>query len=324
MGTTAHVLVVNGAPSDLDLAQRRLEDLEQRWSRFRPDSELSQVNARSGVAVIVSAETYQLVDQAIAAWHLTGGLFDPTVGASMHAAGYDRSFELIVDAGATGRARPVEPPGPEGVVLHPYLQAVELRAGVMLDLGGIAKGAAADLVASELLACGAAGCCVNIGGDLRLMGRAPRAQGWLVRLDCPGGDGVIPIGVAAGAVCTTTKTVRRWPRRSGWEHHLRDAASGAALETGTASVSIVAARGVQAEVLTKAVFAAGPVAGAAMAAANGVTGIVVDDHGRVTALPGLAPFTEAAAAAGLGRGSDGPVESGEAGTAGSSTAREVA
>ncbi len=294
MGTTAHVLVVDGTPADLDRAQHRLEDLERRWSRFRPDSELSQVNARPGVPVIVSAETYQLLGQAVAAWRLTDGLFDPTVGATMVAAGYGDSFDLVGTAHASGPPAHVRPPGPAGVVFHPYLGAVELTADVMIDLGGIAKGAAADLVAAELLESGVAGCCVNVGGDLRVMGRPPRPQGWQVRLECPGGGPAIPIGLVDGAVCTTTKVIRRWPGRNGWEHHLRNADSGAPLETGLASVSIIAARGVQAEVLTKAIFAAGAEAGTAIAAANGVTGALVDDDGLVSSLPGLAPFTAAA------------------------------
>ncbi len=96
------------------------------------------------------------------------------------AAGYDRDFATL-DAGPA--AAPDKPgaagghdagpaPGCRGIVIDPIVGAVTLPSGVELDLGGIGKGLAADLVVDELLAAGAAGACVNVGGDLRAR-RAP-------------------------------------------------------------------------------------------------------------------------------------------------------
>ena len=81
MGSDAHVIVVADAdPAGLlDRAQRRIEQLEQRWSRFLPDSEVSRLSRNAGAPVLVSADTVLLVRRSIEAWHLTGGSFDPTV-----------------------------------------------------------------------------------------------------------------------------------------------------------------------------------------------------------------------------------------------------
>ena len=79
MGTTAHVIVTDGAPGLADRAVARLEELEARWSRFRPDSEISRLNERPGVPVVVSPETYQLIERALDGWRLTAGRFDPTL-----------------------------------------------------------------------------------------------------------------------------------------------------------------------------------------------------------------------------------------------------
>ena len=313
MGTTAQIRIVDGPPELLDRGQARIEALEQRWSRFLDDSELSHLNRSAGVPVVVSPETYQLVSHAIDAWRLTDGSFDPTLGATMEACGYGQPLTSIdrfapVDA---GRYRPA--PGPDDVVLHPYASAVEVPAGTQLDLGGIAKGAAADLVAAELLADGAAGCLVNVGGDITVAGTPPRPEGWQITLDCPGGETTMQVGIRQGAICTSTRTQRTWgapdtqrtwaapDTQRTWgapdrqpEHHLRDPRSGAPLYTGLASVTVIASKAVQGEVLTKAIFAAGPVQGRAIAERSQVTGVLVTDGGTVTAMPGLEPFLAAA------------------------------
>src|SRR5207253_2130458 len=85
----------NGLADD---AAARIEELERRWSRFLPTSEVSTLTANAGHAVEVSRETTQLVDTAIAAWRVSGGAVDPTVLGAVLAAGYDRSFETLAAA----------------------------------------------------------------------------------------------------------------------------------------------------------------------------------------------------------------------------------
>lgn len=307
MGTTAHAIVQHdgGNPGAtgalLDLAERRLQALNRRWSRFDPDSEVSQLNRSGGRPLVVSPDTFTLIATAIDAWHRTGGRFDPTVGGCLVAAGYDRSFEAITQPPSD---RPPIPPAPTptGIDLHDYAGSVTVPAGVSLDLGGLAKGYAADLVAAELLEAGAAGCCVNIGGDLRVAGTPPRAEGWRVSLPCPGaasdGDAGTgrSVGLVDGAVCTSTTRLRRWQGSSGPEHHLRDPATGLAIDSGLTTVTVLAAKAVQAEVLTKAALAAGPERAPAVVTEAGATGLLVTDTGAVVELPGLAPFLAAAAA----------------------------
>lgn len=74
MGSDAHVIVVGGVPSLVEGARRRIDDLERRWSRFLPDSEVTELTRRTGTPVAVSEETVLLVERAIEAWRLTGEL----------------------------------------------------------------------------------------------------------------------------------------------------------------------------------------------------------------------------------------------------------
>ena len=98
MGTDAHVLVWTSdacpvAPGDLlEVAEAEVERLEARWSRFRPDSDVSRLNRSAGQPVEVDADTLDLLDLCRVAAARTGGAFDPTVLPALLAAGYDRTF----------------------------------------------------------------------------------------------------------------------------------------------------------------------------------------------------------------------------------------
>ena len=295
MGTTAHLIVTDGAPGLVDRGVDRLAELEARWSRFLPDSEISRLNDRPGVPVLVSKDTYRLVDHAISGWRLTEGRFDPTLLREVRAAGYDRSFELL-DANKT-LAGPVplaaEVPsgsadrpssGADRITLDPIVGTVLLGPDVQLDPGGIGKGLAADLVVDLLLAEGARGALVNVGGDLRVEGAPPEGEGWVVAIEDPtDADRIVDtVSLQAGAVASTWRTKRAWTAPDGTpRHHLIDPTTGLPAVSGLAGVAVLTGRGWRAEVLAKAAFLAGPVDGAALLAANDAAGLLVADDGSV-------------------------------------------
>jgi FAD:protein FMN transferase len=269
MGSDAQVLVVTDlatSPADaatlLAGAWAHIEALEGHWSRFRPDSEISALNRRSGAPVVVSADTLWLVGRAIAAWRLTDGRFDPTVGSALVALGYDRDFTEVTPpclpvhtAGDAGQA-----PGPAGIELDPKRSTVTLPAGVSLDPGGIGKGLAADLVAHALLDAGALGALVNLGGDLRATGDPPDAGGWPVSLPDPLRPGceLARFVLPHGAVATSSRLRRQWRTSTGPAHHLIDPTTGRPATGATVAVTVVADRAWRAEALTKALYFGGP------------------------------------------------------------------
>lgn len=290
MGSTARVLVFGGPPALDELARHEIERLEAHWSRFRAASELSRLNAAEGRSVAVSADTFEVITRACDAWRETAGLFDPTVLDAVVAAGYDRDFEQLEMAPPRAIA-PTATPGCGDVELDPLVRAVRLPPGVHLDLGGIGKGFAADLVATMLLAEGAEGVCVNLGGDLRVAGVGPEAGIWCVDVDDPLATGALgSLRLASGGVATSTRLRRAWQRPDGGAHHLIDPRTGDSARTGLASVTVLAAETWWAEVLAKSAFVAGPLDGAALLAECGVTGMLVHDDGRVEDLPGLDAF----------------------------------
>ncbi|HSS10723.1 MAG TPA: FAD:protein FMN transferase, partial [Acidimicrobiales bacterium] len=177
MGSDAHLIVVGGAAGLVNRAKDRTLDLERRWSRFFDDSEVSELNRHAGTFVTVSQETVTLVERAMEAWRLSGGAFDPTVLGAMLRAGYDRSFDELDPSRSD---RPTSALGIGAANIAVDGNRVRLPAAAGFDPGGIGKGLAADLVCSEMMAAGADGVCINLGGDVRVTGSGPDGRGWTV------------------------------------------------------------------------------------------------------------------------------------------------
>ncbi len=296
MGCHVHLLVVDAPAALLDRARSRIDELDRRWSRFRPDSEVSQLNAATGRPSLVSPDTYRLVDRAVTAWRLTGGAFDPTLLEAIVALGYDRTFSeltpppVLDDADSSYPASPLEShpgTGCAGFVLDAMIGTVTVPLGSGFDSGGIGKGLGADIVATELMDQGAAGAMVNLGGDIRMIGNAPTDDGWIVGIEDPlePTREIARFGVAGGgtggAIATSTVARRVWDHHGRPVHHLLDPADGLPLRTGLAQVSVVALEAWWAEALTKAALVAGIAGAADVLRAHRATGVLVTDAGDV-------------------------------------------
>ena len=168
---------------------------------------------------------------------------------------------------------------------------VTLSPGTGFDPGGIGKGLAADILVTELRAAGADGALVSLGGDVRVAGVAPEGGGWTVGVAHPW-DGVdlAPLGVADGAVATSSVLRRRWERGGELRHHLIDPRTGRPSDTRLVQATVVAATGWQAEVLAKAVLINGDAHPFDILGGIGAEGLAVSADGTVLVSPGLAPF----------------------------------
>ena len=292
MGSDVHVVVVGGSVDMLDRAVERIEQLESRWSRFGPDTEVTMLNNSTGRPVAVSSDTRLLVGRSIEAWRLTGGSFDPTLLDDLRRAGYDRSFESLGDdphrLAVAPRDRSIDAPGCTDIVVD--TTCVTLPVGLGFDAGGIGKGLAADLVATELIAEGVGGVCINIGGDLRVIGESPSGNGWTLAIEHPLSTTPIAlVGLAEGAIATSSVLRRTWTRGDQRYHHLIDPATGESSESDLALASIIAGEGWKAEVLAKAALLRGRARAFDLIDAA-TAGVVVDHSGLIDASDGFSTF----------------------------------
>jgi thiamine biosynthesis lipoprotein len=241
MGTTCELFLRDGSLQDLERGAGWVREMQQRLSRFEPDSELTFFNAGAGGWLGISPELEALLRAALAAHELSGGLVNVDVLRSMRAIGYTRP---LAQGGATTATlvNTLVPP-PLGAVLEVTPGRARLAAGHGIDLGGIAKGWMADRLV-ELLG---DNCLANLGGDLCARGTGPHGDGWPVSV----GDVVIMLRGQAAATSATWR--RRWadPVSGASLHHLIDPRTGRPSCSDLLEVSVVASSGVLAETLAK-------------------------------------------------------------------------
>ncbi len=252
MGTDVTLLADAAAsPDAFGPAAREVQAVfareEQRFSRFRGDSELSRVNARAGTPTLVSLGFADLLRFSLDAARRTGGRFDPTVLGAVISAGYDRDFDEVL-AGARAALRPARPCGRWREV---ELDGDRLRLpeGVGLDLGGVAKGWTVDRAAERAVSRGLSWAMVNAGGDLRVAGDAP-GPGIDVGVEDPDDPEaeILRLVLVGGALATSSTRRRAWGPSL---HHLIDPSTGAPASSGVIQATAWAERCAEAEVAAK-------------------------------------------------------------------------
>ena len=279
------VVVANGrAEPILDRVEARMHELEKRWSRFLVDSELSQLNDHSGAPVFVSRETFELVSLAIDAWRATGGLFDPTMLDALRNVGYDKTFDALAAQGpAVVDDSLTVFGGLDGVDLDARSFLVHTPPGMHLDLGGIGKGHAADLLFAQVIEDGVSGACLDFGGDIRVGGEPAEGNGWVVVVDDPfhPGQDLVSLALSEGSVTTSSRLRRKWTTTKGEAHHLLDPATAEPSESSIAAVTVLAARAAWGEAHAKAALIAGPIAGLRLIEDAGLSALLIADDGTV-------------------------------------------
>ena len=284
MGTVARV--VRDGDGGVDPASEFAE-IERRLSRFDPGSDLSRLNADPRACVPAAPLLRAAVAAALRVASVSGGLVDPTLIGALRRAGYRESrahvqppslLHALRAAPPRRPARPDPAAGWRAVEVDEAAGVIRRPPGLELDLGGSAKGWAADLVAAQLERHGR--CAVDCGGDLRVA--AGRGAPWEVRVRHPLTGGIAhTFRVRAGGVATSGVDARLWERDGGeFAHHLIDPATGTPAWTGLVAATALAPTALEAEALAKAALLSGPAAGGVLLRAC-YGGVLVHDDGAV-------------------------------------------
>lgn len=229
------IVVAGGDPAGV-------ADVFARWeatfSRFLPDSELCRVNGSPEAAVPVSGLFARALRVALAVRGATDGLVDPTLGAALEHAGYDRDFACL------------PPDGPLGAPVPSRFHELRLDGGILrrppglvLDLNGVVKALAVD----QAVALVGVGGFVSAGGDLAVRGA--------VDVGLPGGGAIRVLG---GGLATSGVASRRWRRGGVEQHHLIDPRTGRPGRSCWQQVTVSGVSCLDADAAAKAAFLLGP------------------------------------------------------------------
>jgi thiamine biosynthesis lipoprotein len=263
LGTTAVVSVTDerALSEARELLACELAAVDRACSRFRDDSELVRANARAGTPVRIDSLLADAVRVALDAARSSNGLVDPTLGANLRAAGYDRTFSLVQERSTWQiRALPARRASWGDVGLDDEERMLLIPAGVELDLGATAKAWASDRAAARIAEATGCGALVSIGGDVAVAGPAPNG-GWSIRiaddqaaeLDAPGPV----VAITTGGLATSGVAVRRWATDHGEAHHLIDPRTGRPADTPWRTVSVAATSCVAANTVSTAAIVLG-------------------------------------------------------------------
>ena len=281
------MLAVLDAPNPS--ARRRLarvpewfEAWEDRLSRFRPESELSQLNRSTGHMVRLSPILWEVFQAAREAERLSDGLVTPTVLDAMLAAGYTTSFEnLASEENCNGALQAAPLPTMTDIRVDLERRSLQLPAGIKLDFGGIAKGWSAQKAVQRLQAYGP--CLVDAGGDIAISGPREAGQPWQISVADPHHPSQDLAGLLLGrcGVATSGRDYRRWQQDGAWRHHIIDPRTGLPADTDVLSATVVAPDLVWAEIAAKTAFILGSQRGMSWLEKHPtLAGILVLEDGR--------------------------------------------
>jgi len=284
-GTTWHVRLPRQAPGPpareaAGAVQAVLAEVDRALSAWRADSELSRFNASgAGGWLPVSPATARVVARALAVHRASRGAFDPTVAPLVAAWGFGpapaRTRPPAEAAVRAARARL----GAGAVSVREAPPALrKARPDVALDLSGLAKGFAVDMVTRRLEALGATRFLVEVGGELRARGAAPGGGPWPVGIERP-----VPgrrevgwtVGLADAALATSGLHRNRFFHEGRRHAHVLDPRTGRPVAHALASVSVVAREAVDADAWATALLVLGPEAGPELAEREGLAALFV-------------------------------------------------
>jgi FAD:protein FMN transferase len=283
-------------PAHFAEIEELLHTIDKQMNRQLEGSELDLVNRQAGKqAVQVSEQTYYVVDTALRYAEASGGKFEPTVGPLVDLWGIGQEGASVPAVGEIDEAlsfvdyRQVE--------LDPAARTIKLQSpGMSLDLGAIAKGYAADVIAEYLRSQGFESAIIDLGGNILAMGSKPDGSPWTVGIQDPSenrGEHIGLIRVTDKTIVTSGVYERYFVEDGAAYHHIFDLDTGYPVNNGLLSVTIVTDRSIDADAMSTTIFSLGLEEGLAFVEKRGGTdALFITTEGLVYASSGLADYLE--------------------------------
>lgn len=279
------------AEKAMDKAFAGVDKLDKLLNFFDEKSELSHINRNAGISpVTVSPDTLELIEKALEVSAKTSGAFDATIGPVV--ALWDFPNNPVKPPPVSSIRERLKFVNYKWVVLDKAKSTVFLKEkGMLLDLGGIAKGYAADRAVEALKTNGIKSGLVSVAGDIKAFGLKPGGDEWVIGIKNPRQknkeDEIIAIVRLRDTAISTSGDYERYFIAEGRRyHHIIDPKTGYPAE-GCQSVSIVAKDGFNTDAFSTGIFVLGPEKGMQALKESGFDGVIRDNKGNIHITPGL-------------------------------------
>ena len=261
MGTVCVITLYNGEDQEVfDGAFSIIEKEDLLMSNHKGDSEISFVNSKAGLeSVLVSEDTYKVVETSLHYSKLSKGAFDPTIAPLVELWDIGEDFTGIVPKQSLIDERQ-KLTDYNKIILESPNSIYIPEEGMKIDLGGIAKGYIADIVKDYLLDQGVKRGIINLGGNIIVLGSKPDDQPWKIGIQDPFDSRGNHIGIAEvrDKTIVTSGIYERFFYYEGKRyHHILDPQTGYPVENDLASVTIISDKSIDADALSTSLFILG-------------------------------------------------------------------
>lgn len=244
----------------VDEAVNRMNDIDNKMSVFKEHSEISMINQKAGISnVEVSKDTYFVVKEAVKYSELSEGGFDPTIRpvVELWGIGTDK-VRVPSDNEICSRLKLVNY---KDIVLNEKDRTIKLRnKGQSIDLGGIAKGYAADEVKSILIKNNIKSALIDLGGNIYALGKKPDKTQWYIGVQNPfskRGEFVGFISIKNKSVVTSGNYERYFISNEKRFHHMIDPKTGYPSDSKIVSSTIISDYSIDGDGLSTGVYIMG-------------------------------------------------------------------
>lgn len=256
MDTYMSVLVYgNNAEQAADACVTEIQRLDTLLDKNDPKSDIFRLNHAQGAMIPIEPETEDLLSLARTYAKQTSGKFDPTINAvsELWAIGSER--ERVPSGAELSQA--LRKVGYENLVLSQG--QAQLKDGATVDLGGIAKGYAADRAVQILREYGIEHAVLSLGGNVYVLGSAPNGQPWNIGIQDPDDkQDIIATLSLSNCSAVTSGDYERYFEQDGIRyHHIFDPKTGYPGNSGVRSVTIICESSTQADAYSTALFLMG-------------------------------------------------------------------
>lgn len=257
MTITVHAADAASAEDAAEACLQRVLELDELLAPAGDESELARANAADGMPTTVSASVLALMSDALDVARETDGAFDPTVYPLTDAWGFTDGDHRVPPSDEIAALLPRV--SFEAVQVDSAANTATLSKGVQIDVGGVAKGFAADELSTLLRERGVTSALFDLGGNVTAFGSKPDGSSWKVGIADPSTpDQLAGTLELCDATASTSGAYQRFFDEGGTRyHHLLDPATGYPAASDLASATVVGANGARCDALSTACYVMG-------------------------------------------------------------------
>ncbi|MFC0905992.1 FAD:protein FMN transferase [Clostridium sp. MT-14] len=258
LGTIVHIQIFGNRSEQLaEKALEKLRDIDDKMSVFKDYSEISKINRNAGLSPqIISSDTYFVIKKAVEYAELSGGSFDPTIGPLTSLWNIGTEHERIPQKDEIDKKLSLV--NYKDIILDEGTRSIKLKyKNQSIDVGGIAKGFAADTVKGLLSKHHVKSALIDLGGNIFALGRKCSGDLWSIGIQNPfkhRGEYIGIVNVKDKSLVTSGNYQRYFMNSGKKFHHILDPKTGYPSESSIVSASIISDNSIDGDGLSTGIY----------------------------------------------------------------------